>query len=257
MIVASWRAYLPETGHDHGIQPWAPGRGSAKCPLTPHQPQRSRPEGGFHDRGRFWLHRSQTCPRSWIRRLGPLRGDRHHLVRNRHDVAWVWLFRRELCSGVVPGVFAGFAACPGMGEASVPYGSDVRNRNSGKGSLGGRVCGGRAGGERGAGRAGGGPGAGGAGGGRECRGPGLGPLVVRIAVMYEGAAGAVLLDDMERLAVEESRKNGARALQLTMERRRTQEVDLPRAFRTADLWLIHAADCCSRYSSWTCCGVRY
>ena len=34
-------------------------------------------------------------------------------------------------------------------------------------------------------------------------------------------------------------------------------IDLPRAFRTADLWLIHAADCCSRYSLWTCCGVRY
>jgi hypothetical protein len=33
--------------------------------------------------------------------------------------------------------------------------------------------------------------------------------------------------------------------------------DLPRAFRTADLWLIHAANCCSTYSSWTCCGVRY
>ena len=33
--------------------------------------------------------------------------------------------------------------------------------------------------------------------------------------------------------------------------------DLPRAFRTADLWLIHAADCFPRYSSWTCCGVRY
>ena len=33
--------------------------------------------------------------------------------------------------------------------------------------------------------------------------------------------------------------------------------DLPRTFRTADLWLIHAADCRSRYSSWTCCGVRY
>src|SRR5207247_6914361 len=33
--------------------------------------------------------------------------------------------------------------------------------------------------------------------------------------------------------------------------------DLPRAFRTADLWLIHAADCCSRCSSCTCCGVRY
>ena len=33
--------------------------------------------------------------------------------------------------------------------------------------------------------------------------------------------------------------------------------DLPQTFRTADLWLIHAADCRSRYSSWTCCGVRY
>ena len=32
---------------------------------------------------------------------------------------------------------------------------------------------------------------------------------------------------------------------------------LPRAFRTADSRLIHAAICCSRYSSWTCCGVRY
>src|SRR5207302_11167987 len=35
---------------------------------------------------------------------------------------------------------------------------------------------------------------------------------------------------------------------------RDRGADLPRAFRTADLWLIHAADCCSRYSSWTCCG---
>jgi len=33
--------------------------------------------------------------------------------------------------------------------------------------------------------------------------------------------------------------------------------DLPRAFRTADYGLNHAAACCSRYSSWTCCGVRY
>ena len=33
--------------------------------------------------------------------------------------------------------------------------------------------------------------------------------------------------------------------------------DLPRVFRTADFGLIHAADCCSRYSLWTCCGVRY
>ena len=35
------------------------------------------------------------------------------------------------------------------------------------------------------------------------------------------------------------------------------DLDLPRAFRTAYLWLIHAADCRSRYSSWTCRGVRY
>jgi predicted ATPase len=35
------------------------------------------------------------------------------------------------------------------------------------------------------------------------------------------------------------------------------EADLPRAFRTADLRLIHAAICCSRYSLWTCCGLRY
>src|SRR5690349_18645697 len=125
----------------------------------------------------------------------------------RFNVAWVWLFRRESCSGVAPGGICGFAACPGVGEASVPYGSDVRNRNSGKGSLGGRVCGGRAGGER--------EPAGPAGRGLaelEAAGnavaPGLGPLVVRVAVMYEGAAGAVLLDDMERLAVEESRKIG-------------------------------------------------
>src|SRR5258708_39101189 len=33
--------------------------------------------------------------------------------------------------------------------------------------------------------------------------------------------------------------------------------DLPRAFRTAYSWSIHAADCRSRYSSWTCRGVRY
>ena len=33
--------------------------------------------------------------------------------------------------------------------------------------------------------------------------------------------------------------------------------DLPRAFRTAYLRLIHAADCRSRYSSRTCFGDRY
>ena len=37
----------------------------------------------------------------------------------------------------------------------------------------------------------------------------------------------------------------------------TQLVDLPRAFRTAYLRLIHAADCRSRYASRTSFGVRY
>src|SRR2546429_6017225 len=57
--------------------------------------------------------------------------------------------------------------------------------------------------------------------------PGLGPLVVRVAVMYEGAAGAVLLDDMEHLAVEESRKIGLGALQLAMDAQADAEVPLP------------------------------
>jgi len=35
------------------------------------------------------------------------------------------------------------------------------------------------------------------------------------------------------------------------------EADLPRTFRTAGLWLIHAADCRSRYSLRACWGVRY
>jgi hypothetical protein len=52
--------------------------------------------------------------------------------------------------------------------------------------------------------------------------PGLGPLVVRVAVMYEGAAGAVLLDDMERLAVEESRKIGLGRCSWRWTRRRTR-----------------------------------
>jgi integrase/recombinase XerD len=43
----------------------------------------------------------------------------------------------------------------------------------------------------------------------------------------------------------------------TLRRRLSSVSDLPRAFRTADFWLIHAADCRSRYSSRTCRGVRY
>ena len=57
--------------------------------------------------------------------------------------------------------------------------------------------------------------------------PGPGPLVVRFAVMYDGAAGAVLLDDMEGLAVEESRKIGRGALQLAMDEQAVGEVRLP------------------------------
>jgi hypothetical protein len=47
------------------------------------------------------------------------------------------------------------------------------------------------------------------------------------------------------------------ALNSEVARSGVQRNDLPRAFRTADSRLIHAAICCSRYSSWTCCGVRY
>lgn len=57
--------------------------------------------------------------------------------------------------------------------------------------------------------------------------PGLGPLVVRVAVMCQGAAGAVLLDDMERLAVQESRKIGLGALQLALDGQAGAEVPLP------------------------------
>ena len=57
--------------------------------------------------------------------------------------------------------------------------------------------------------------------------PGLGPLVVRVAVLCQGAAGAVLLDDMERLAVAESRKIGLGALQLALDAQADAEVPLP------------------------------
>jgi hypothetical protein len=50
---------------------------------------------------------------------------------------------------------------------------------------------------------------------------------VQVAVMYEGAAGAVLLEDMERLAVEESRKIGLGTLQLALEAQADAEVPLP------------------------------
>jgi hypothetical protein len=56
--------------------------------------------------------------------------------------------------------------------------------------------------------------------------PGLGPLVVRVAVMYQGTAGAVLLDDMETLAVEQSRQIGLGVLQLALDAQAGAEVPL-------------------------------
>jgi hypothetical protein len=114
-----------------------------------------------------------------------------------------------------------------MGEASVPYGSEVRNRNPGKeASVEGYAVDGLA--------AGGEPAAPAAGQGLaelEAAGnavaAGLGPLVAQVAVMYQGAAGAVLLEDMENLAVEESRKIGRAALQLALDVQADREVPLP------------------------------
>jgi hypothetical protein len=114
-----------------------------------------------------------------------------------------------------------------MGEASVPYGSEVRNRNPGKeASVEGYAVDGLA--------AGGEPAAPAAGRGLaelEAAGnavaAGLGPLVAQVAVMYQGAAGAVLLEDMENLAVEESRKIGRAALQLALDVQADREVPLP------------------------------
>src|SRR3974390_2887898 len=134
------------------------------------------------------------------------------------------------------GCFAGFMACPGVGEASVPYGSEVRNRNQGKeASVEGYVVDGLAASGEPAGTA-------------AERGlaeleaagnavaPGLGPLVVQVAVMYEGAAGAVLLEDMERLAGEESRKSGLGALQLALDVQADAEVPLPGLRGTDGHW---------------------
>ena len=98
-----------------------------------------------------------------------------------------------------------------MGEASVDAGSEVRNRNSGKGSLGGRVRGGRAGGERGACGAGGGSGAGGAGGGRECRhlvqAIGLEALKAGFVVLYRS-----IFDLVRELLTQETLAGEARLL---------------------------------------------
>jgi hypothetical protein len=133
-------------------------------------------------------------------------------------------------------MLGGFMACPGVGEASVPYGSEVRNRNQGKeASVEGYVVDGLAASGEPA-----GPAAERGLAELEAAGnavaPGLGPLVVQVAVMYAGAAGAVLLEDMERLAVEESRKIGLGALQLALDVQADAEVPLPGLRGTDGHW---------------------
>jgi hypothetical protein len=83
---------------------------------------------------------------------------------------------------------------------------------------------------------------------------GLAVLVSELTGLVGELAGAgpaaASFDEIEQLVMVRGRELLRKVIQHVMD-------DLPRAFRTADLWLIHAADCCSRYSSWTCCGVRY
>jgi hypothetical protein len=67
-----------------------------------------------------------------------------------------------------------------------------------------------------------------------------------IAAAYRRVASWALAGELAAVAAIASRTAA-----------RDARADLPRAFRTADLWLIHAADCRSRYSSRTCRGVRY
>ena len=67
-------------------------------------------------------------------------------------------------------------------------------------------------------------------------------VLVLCARLGMGRLGMVALDGMKIAASASKAAN---------------RTDLPRVFRTADLWLIHAADCCSRYALRTCCGVRY
>ena len=57
--------------------------------------------------------------------------------------------------------------------------------------------------------------------------PGLGPVLAGFAGVYRAAAGAALLEDMERLAVEGARKAGREVLQLGMDAQAAQEVLLP------------------------------
>lgn len=57
--------------------------------------------------------------------------------------------------------------------------------------------------------------------------PGLGAVMVQVAGMYEAAAGAVALEDMERLAVEGARKIGNGALQLALDVQADAEAVLP------------------------------
>ena len=57
--------------------------------------------------------------------------------------------------------------------------------------------------------------------------PGLGAVVTGIAGIFRSAAGAVTLEDMEKLAVDGARKAGLDALQLALDAQAAGEVPLP------------------------------
>jgi hypothetical protein len=82
--------------------------------------------------------------------------------------------------------------------------------------------------------------------------------VIGIDLADEKQALAVIDHDVRVVARKTVRVKAFRlgdALGWAVEQARAN--DLPRTFRTADLWLIHAADCRSRYSLRACRGVRY
>src|SRR5450755_142446 len=82
-------------------------------------------------------------------------------------------------------------------------------------------------------------------------------LAVRLGSGYQAQVGggltAVDVEELRGGLEVRAGQAGVRVRAVLLRR----SADLPRAFRTADLWLIHAADCRSRYSSRTCRGVRY
>lgn len=66
--------------------------------------------------------------------------------------------------------------------------------------------------------------------------PGLGPVMSQAAAVFTAAAGAVLLDDMERLAVEGARRIGLAAMQLAADAQAGAEEMLPGVRGTDGHW---------------------